>query len=103
MLEEQPTLVNATWDWGGGDWETSLGGASHMGRRDIALFLLENNARVDIFAAAMLGQLEIVKEAAFPAIHKVPGPHEIPLIAHAPKGGEHAAEVLKYLESLNPA
>jgi hypothetical protein len=37
MLKAEPTLVNATWDWGGGDWETGLGGASHMGRRDIAI------------------------------------------------------------------
>src|SRR4051794_12183520 len=55
MLQEQPALVNATWDWGGGDWETALGGASHMGRRDIATLLLERGARLDIFAAAMLG------------------------------------------------
>src|SRR5687768_3257124 len=27
MLAEQPRLVNATWDWGGGDFETALGGA----------------------------------------------------------------------------
>jgi hypothetical protein len=30
-LEEQPALVNAAWDWGGGDWETALGAAAHMG------------------------------------------------------------------------
>ena len=35
LLEKQPALLNATMDWGGGDWETGLGGASHMGRRDI--------------------------------------------------------------------
>ncbi len=31
------------------------------GRRDIALHLIENGARMDIFAAAMLGHLEIVR------------------------------------------
>ena len=36
LLDEEPALVNATWDWGGGDWETGLGAAAHMGRRDIA-------------------------------------------------------------------
>ena len=36
LLEADPTLVNAAHDWGGGDWETALGAASHMGRRDIA-------------------------------------------------------------------
>ena len=35
LLDEQPGLLNATWDWGGGDFETALGGAAHMGRRDI--------------------------------------------------------------------
>ena len=105
LLAQQPALINATWDWGGGDWETGLGGASHMGRRDIAVYLLENNARMDIFAAAMLGELEIVRAAvaAFPSIHKVPGPHGIPLVAHARKGGEEAAEVLKFLETLDAA
>ena len=41
LLEEEPALLNAAWDWGGGDWETGLGAASHVGRRDIAEFLLE--------------------------------------------------------------
>src|SRR5262245_6649415 len=40
LVERQPTLAKASWDWGFGDWETALGAASHMGRRDIALFLL---------------------------------------------------------------
>src|SRR6267143_2536099 len=76
MLAAQPALINATWDWGGGDFETALGGASHMGRPDIARFLLENNARMDLFAAAMLGRLDIIKAAAaaFPNILRVPGP-----------------------------
>ena len=51
---------NAACDWGGGDWQTGLGAASHVGRKDIALFPLEHGARMDIFAAAMLGQVEIV-------------------------------------------
>src|SRR5262245_30214145 len=57
LLEKEPALLNATMDWGGGDWETGLGGASHMGRRDIAEFLLERGARIDLFCAAMLGLL----------------------------------------------
>src|SRR5204862_5719774 len=36
LLEKEPALLNATQDWGGGDWETGLGGASHMGNRAIA-------------------------------------------------------------------
>src|SRR5262245_25858629 len=41
LLEKKPELLNATVDWGNGDWETGLGGASHMGRRDIVEYLLE--------------------------------------------------------------
>ena len=102
MLAAQPALINATWDWGGGDFETALGGASHMGRADIARFLLENNARMDLFAAAMLGRLDIIKAAAaaFPNIVRVPGPHKIPLIAHAEKGGVDAVAVVEFLKTL---
>lgn len=102
MLGEDPTLINSTIDWGNGDFETALGGASHMGRRDIADFLLEHNARLDIFAATMLGKLDIVKAAvaAFPGIVHVPGPHKIPLIVHAQKGGAPATQVLEFLKPL---
>jgi hypothetical protein len=101
LLAEEPALVNATWDWGGGDFETALGAAAHMGRRDIALFLLERGARLDVFAAAMLGHAEIVRAvlAADPEARDVPGPHGIPLVEHARAGGEEAREVLELLES----
>ena len=102
LLAQEPALVNATWDWGGGDFETALGAASHMGRKDIANFLLEHGARLDIFAAAMLGKLDIVKAAltAYPDALNTPGPHGIPLIVHAEKGGDDALGVLEYLQSL---
>ena len=101
LVDQEPHLVNCTWDWGGGDWETPLGAAAHMGRRDIALYLLDHGARLDLFAATMLGQLEVVRATltAFPAALNIPGPHGIPLIAHARQGGAEAAEVLAYLES----
>lgn len=105
LLELQPGLLNATWDWGGGDFETGLGGASHMGNRDIALFLLERGARMDLFAAAMLGKLDVIRAAiaAFPEAHRALGPHRIPLIAHARKGGPAAAEVVEYLRQFETA
>lgn len=101
MVEQEPALVNATWDWGGGDFETALGAASHMGRRDIAEYLLSRGARLDIFAATMLGNLEIVKATltAYPEAINTPGPHGIPLTAHARAGGAQAKAVLEYLES----
>jgi hypothetical protein len=101
LLAQEPAMINACWDWGGGDFETGLGAASHMGRRDIAVFMLENGARLDLFAAAMLGKLDIVRATleAFPETVRTPGPHGIPLIAHAKAGGEDAKEVLEYLEN----
>ena len=102
MLAQQPGLVNSTWDWGGGDFETALGAAAHMGSKDIANFLLENGARLDLFAAAMLGKLDIVKAAliAYPEAINIPGPHGISLLAHAQAGGDDAKAVLEFLESL---
>ena len=100
LLEKEPALVNSSWDWGGGDWETGLGAAAHMGRKDIAEFLLNKGARIDLFAAAMLGKLEIVQAVVNdnPAVVNEKGPHGIPLMIHAKKGGKEAAEVVKFLQ-----
>lgn len=100
MLEQEPALVNCARDWGGGDWETGLGAASHVGRRDIALFLLERGARMDVFAAAMLGETEIVRAmlAVRPELRDARGPHGIPLAKHAEAGGEQAQAVLELLQ-----
>lgn len=102
LLEQEPGLLHASWDWGGGDWETALGAAAHMGRRDIATYLLDRGARIDIFAAAMLGELAIVKAIleAHPDMINAKGPHTIPLFDHAKAGGDSALAVVKYLESL---
>lgn len=103
LLAKEPALINSAWDWGGGDWETGLGAAAHMGRRDIALYLLENGARLDLFAAAMLGNLEIVRATleAYPEAMNIPGAHGIPLLAHAQAGGTDALQVYEYLKSLS--
>jgi hypothetical protein len=100
MLEREPGLVNCARDWGGGDWETGLGAASHVGRREIALYLLDRGARMDIFAAAMLGETEIVRAmlGARPELRDAPGPHGIPLVKHAEAGGEAAHGVLELLQ-----
>jgi hypothetical protein len=102
LLEKDPALLNATMDWGNGDWETGLGGASHMGRRDIALFLLERGARIDIFCAAMLGLLDAVKSflALEPKLIDAKGPHGFTLHFHAQVGAKDAEPVLAYLQSI---
>ena len=101
LLLREPALINSSWDWGGGDWETALGASAHMGRRDIAAYLLEHGARLDLFAAAMLGTLDIVKPTleTYPDSINIPGPHGIPLIAHALAGGSEAIPVYEYLKS----
>ena len=102
LLEKEPALLNATMDWGGGDWETGLGGASHMGRRDIVEFLLERGARIDIFCAAMMGQLDAVKSflTLQPKLIDAKGPHGFTLHFHAQVGGKDAEHVLDYLQSI---
>ena len=102
LLDKEPRLIKAAWDWGGGDFETALGGASHMGRRDIAGLLLERGAPIDLFVAAMLGELSIVRAGleARPSLARVPGPHGIPLLAHAKAGGPAAVPVFEYVRSV---
>jgi hypothetical protein len=105
LVERQPTLARATWDWGFGDWESALGAASHVGNREIAEYLIAKGARPSIFSAAMLGQLDVVKAfvTASPGVQRIHGPHGITLLAHARAGGERAKTVLTYLEELGDA
>lgn len=99
LVLEQPALAKASWDWGFGDWETALGAASHTGRREIALFLIEHGARPTIFSAAMLGDMRTVEAFldADPELIRLHGPHGISLVRHARAGGEEARGVLDYL------
>ena len=85
LLDKQPRLLNAAMDWGDGDWETGLGGASHMGRRDIVEFLLARGARIELFCAAMMGRLDAVRSflTLQPALIESPGPHGLSLHFHA--------------------
>lgn len=101
MLETTPALLNASWDWGSGDFEEAIEGAGHVGNRDIALFLIGKGARFTLFVSAMLGKIDIVKPVieSYPELLHSKGPHGLDLFHHAAKGGEHAVEVLNYLKS----
>jgi hypothetical protein len=105
LVEAQPSLACAAWDWGFGDWETALGAASHMGNRPIAEYLIGKGARPSLFSSAMLGQIEVVKAfvAAQPGVQRIRGPHSISLLAHAKAGGEAARPVYDFLVSLGDA
>ena len=85
LVSRRPELAGAAWDWGFGDWETALGAASHVGRRDIAEFLISNGARPDIFTYAMMGMQKSVQEIieTVPGIQSHNGPHGITLLQHA--------------------
>jgi hypothetical protein len=102
MLKETPDLLNASFDWKDWDWEDAIGGAGHMGYREMALYLLEQGARPTICVAAMLGYHDVVKAFinAFPQMKNCVGPHKISLMAHAEKGGREAKRVVKYLKSV---
>lgn len=103
LMERTPTLLNAAWDWGAGDFETAIGAAGHMGRRDMAEFLLARGARMDLYVAAMLGRLDLVKGQldAYPDSLSGRGPHGLTLLHHARQGGVAAAAVVTYLQSLS--
>ena len=99
-LAYDPKLVFATWDWGNGDWETALGGASHTAHAEVARYLLSQGARIDAFCAAMLGEREAVGALlkADPATATTKGPHGFTLLYHAAASGDLAiAEMIKPL------
>lgn len=100
ILDQQPGLVNASIDWGFGDWESALDAASHVGNREVAELLLSRGARPTIFSAAMLGQIDVVKNfiALQPGIQKTYGPHGITLFAHA-----RSPELKEYLKTFGDA
>lgn len=99
MLSEEPLLLNAAWDWGGGDFETALGGAGHVGNAAIARYLIDRGARADLFALTMLGETDLVIPMLerFPTLLDAPGPHGFTLLHHARVGGAVAAPLVDYL------
>jgi hypothetical protein len=102
MLQERPGLLNACWDVGGGDFETALEGAGHVGDREIAEYLIGQGARANIFVLTMLGHTAVVKGllSAHPHLLRSKGPHGLTLLHHAQRGGEPAAELLTHISSL---
>src|SRR5579862_3726944 len=102
LLDREPLLINGLMDWGAGDWESGLGGASHMGRHDIVSFLLERGARIDIFCATMMGQLDAVKSflTLQPKLIDSHGPHGLSLHFHAQLAGKDADRMVEYMQSV---
>jgi hypothetical protein len=102
MLENDHLYLHCSYDWGGGDFESGIEGAGHMGNIEIATYLLSKGARYNIYLACMLGHLETVKNvlAFSPGLLNSKGPHGFTMLHHAQKGGEEAKAVSDYLTSL---
>lgn len=112
LVDPRPELSKAIWDWGFGDWESALGAASHVGRKDIAEYLISKGAVPDIFTYTVLGHYETVKAMirSCPGIQKNTGPHGISLLQHARTGLEMSGadkagsqQLVDYLQSLGDA
>lgn len=102
MVADDPRVINASCDMGAGDWESALDAAAHMGHVEIARFLIEQGARLDLlYLCAMLDEVEVVKAilTAFPSALHTPGVHGFSLRHFAKKG--NATRVLAYLDSLD--
>jgi uncharacterized protein len=85
MLAEDPSLLNAAYQWSETDRETAIQGAAQVGNVKIAEFLLEQGAPLEICTAAMLGMLDKVKHRidSDPKQASAVGAHSIPLLPHA--------------------
>ncbi|HEX5235434.1 MAG TPA: hypothetical protein VFW25_08900 [Silvibacterium sp.] len=105
LIDPHPHLVKSAWDWGFGDWETPLGAACHMGRRDIAEYLLSNGATPSLFSWVLFGDIGMVQQIIEhrPGIERMGGPHSISLLAHARMGGQPSQAVFEFLRSLKDA
>lgn len=100
MLVDYPNLIYSVWDWGYGDFEMCIGAAGHTGNKEIANYLLEKGARINLFVLTMFGETDLVKPIleAYPSFLNVAGPHGLNLLHHAKVGGEDSKELLAYLE-----
>ncbi|WP_222984774.1 hypothetical protein [Flagellimonas meishanensis] len=116
LVDQRPELARSVWEWRFGDFESAIGAASHVGRRDIVQYLISKGARPTIFTFAMMGAHDTVKSMVefFPGIQKTMGPHGISLLDHAYFGErmkdkmsaqeiDNLKKTVDYLESLGDA
>ncbi|MBK8081510.1 MAG: ankyrin repeat domain-containing protein [Saprospiraceae bacterium] len=101
MLSEHPTLLNAAWDWGNGDFETALGAAGHVGNKEIANYLISLGENRH-FCIDHAGKTDIVKAMlkTYPALLQSKGPHGFTLLHHAEKGGKDAEKLLRHVQKM---
>ena len=99
MLNDYPNLIYSRYDWGNGDFEEAIEGAGHKGNKEIANYLIEKGARVNLFVLTMLGKMSLVKPTleAYPELLFSKGAHGLTLLHHAEIGGEASKELYDYL------
>ena len=99
MLKVEPTLLYSRHDWGNGDFEEAIEGAAHVGNVEIAQYLIEQGARVNLFTLTMLGKTNIVIPTLteYPNLVNTKGPHGFTLLHHAKIGGEASKEIYNFL------
>lgn len=102
LVEKRPELSKSVWEWRFGDFESAIGAASHVGRRDIAMYLISKGARPTMFTFAMLGHFKVVKSIieATPGTQEVTGPHGISLLDHA-YAGKRMKDIMTQIEVEN--
>lgn len=99
MLEADPELLEQKHPWSENDFESALQAASHVGNKPIALYLLEQNAKLEITTSAMLGDLAAIKSflASDSSLIQATGGHGISLLTHGVISGD--LEVVDFLTS----
>lgn len=100
MVPKYPHLINATVDWGDGDYESAIGASGHVGNVEITNYLISQGARPDIFVMTMLGMTDSVISIfdAYPQLINAIGPHGFTLLHHAKIGKERSQSIYDYLE-----
>jgi ankyrin repeat protein len=93
IIDAHPELVESAAQWG----ETPLQAGSQMGQKEIVEYLLAKGARLDFFAACMLGRFDDVVRflEADPGLATGSGVHGLPSLYFAAVGGQtRIAELL---------
>jgi uncharacterized protein len=87
LHSQNPALIDACYTKFN---ETALQAAGHMGKSDIARYLLDAGAPLNVFAAAMLGEVEWVRGflQEDPKLANGKGVHRISLFYHAALSGK---------------
>ena len=99
MLLDHPGLISSRYDWGNGDFEEAIEGAGHLGNKEIANYLIDQGARVNLFVLAMLGKTDLVQPVleAYPKLIFSKGAHCFTLLHHAKVGGADSQKLYDYL------